>query len=148
MRCFRFMSTASLKRGPLAPPPHIPKIVGTFFSPKNCILHFFVKCHCWCVQKFNLHLPPAADPGEGSWPLSKYFYNISRKIYFCTYSCTLMPHIDRQPRDIRVDELGTNVWAYIHLGCHPKCSEKQVCRGSISGGRDGNPPRGQNFGQK
>lgn len=53
--------------------------------------------------------------------------------------------IDRQPSDIGLDELDTNVQAYGYFVGYLDCSRMQVCR-EPGGGRDGNPHKGRKYG--
>jgi len=54
--------------------------------------------------------------------------------------------IDRQPSDIGLDELDTNVRAYGYFVGYLGCSKMQVCREPPGGGRDGNPHKGRKYG--
>ena len=58
----------------------------------------------------------------------------------------LMIGVDRQPSDIGLDELATNVRAYGCFAGYLGCSKMQVCREPPGGGRDGNPHKGRKYG--
>jgi len=68
------------------------------------------------------------------------YINICYKEYY------IYTYIDRQPSDIGLDELDTNVRAYGYFVGYLGCSKMQVCREPPGGGRDGNPHKGRKYG--